>query len=416
MEQDQLKIDVAQDGQIIADDLIRRYDLQKNDIFYISSGQAYSNFVGIVQRGTRILVSIPKHFKKKSDFENYSINQKKKYIRLIMDTINKSVLGLQNSEYDLRKDYISDFALDAYFRIYSYFTQYGLYREEHQEVCPKSGNRVSWKDTLNKSNKLIIKGKLLFSPLYYKKKKSDESFLTECMIFVLNYTKYFLGDFMTLPSISNIANRGVNLSILNNEYVICKLEEILSDTFKDINRQLIRNIIIFLRKLNSMKEKVPNFKFYNYENIWEIAVGKYINDHFKKFCKDKLLFSDNKINNTKKFKKTAFTKYNHVHKDWRLEPDHYYKDEENKVIYIFDSKYYTNINGLNHKQFVYHILISNKNPEYTIIDSLITPTDNESTTELYLKVTNTYLKIDDKPIKIYLTKLNMIKVLDCYTK
>lgn len=416
MEQDQLEIDVAQDGQPINDHLIKHYNLQKNDIFYSSYGDAYINFVGVVQHGTRILISMPKHFKTISEFEAFDINTKKKYIRLIIDSINTSVRGSQNTTSDVNFNFPHDFALDAYFKIYAYFAQYGLYHEEYEEVCPKKGNKISWKETLSKSNKFITKGNLLFSPLFYKKKRGNETLVTECMIFVLNYTQLIFGDFMTLPNTSRITNRGINLSILGNEAVIYKLEEILCTTFKDINKQLIGNIINFLKRVDATKEKVPDIKYYNYENVWEKAVEKYINDRFEKIEKNNMVFSDHQLSINRRFNKEIISSYNLVkkHNNWRIEPDHYYKDRENKTIYIFDSKYYTKLNELNHKQFVYHTLLSNKNPNYKIFDGLIIPTAGSTQTEPYLDVAGAYLSEKGNPFKIYLTKLNMIDVLKNY--
>src|SRR5699024_846015 len=125
---------------------------------------------------------------------------------------------------------------------------YGLYQEDYQEIRPNSGNKVSWRDTLSKSNKFFSNENIIFSPLYYKKRRSNQTLITECMISILNYTQSLLGDFITLPDTSKIANKGFNKNIFNNESVILKLQEILTTTFKDINRQLIRNIIIFLKK------------------------------------------------------------------------------------------------------------------------------------------------------------------------
>ena len=82
---------------------------------------------------------------------------------------------------------------------------------------------------------------------------------------------------------------------------------------------------------------------------------------------------------------------------------------------MLDSKYYTNNKELNHKQFVYHILLSNKYPDYRVFDSLILPTAGKNKKYLYLNVEKSYLRKDNKHIKIYITELNMIDVLKNYT-
>lgn len=295
MTQSLLQIDVIQDGQTIPNGYIDKYNLEKRDIFYPSNGEARSNFVGIVQRDESILISIPKHFMHVSDFKTQSTPEKKKYTRLIMDSINASVLGYQNSSYDSELDTSSNFALAAYFNIYEYFAQYGLYQEDYQEIRPNSGNKVSWKDTLRKSNKFFSNGNIIFSPLYYKKRRSNQTLITECMISILNYTQSLLGDFITLPDTSKIANKGFNKNIFNNESVILKLQEILTTTFKDINRQLIRNIIIFLKKVNDNKLEVVDIKYYSFAHTWETAVEKYLNDHFLGISKDLKLPTSKKL-------------------------------------------------------------------------------------------------------------------------
>lgn len=414
MKPDKLKIDVIQDGQKVKNGIIKQYDLEKNDIFYSSSGVAYSNFVGMVQRGTRILVSIPKHFKSVTEFESTDTKTKIKNIKLIIDTIKTNTLDFQNTTYETNKNFSSEFALNAYFNIYTYFSEHGPYVEELEEISKKNGKIISWKNTLSRSNKFLIKGNLVYSPIFYKKKKKHETLVTECMIFALNYTQNILGDFMTLPNTSNIANRGVDLSILGNEFIIYELEEILCNTFKDINRQLIKNIIIFLKRVNSMKEQIPSFKEYNYEIIWEKAVEKYLNIYWSKI---KIDCGNNNIktsNKNIKFEKKVFSGFNIINHEWKLEPDHFYKDKINKIIYILDSKYYTSINKLNHKQFVYHILLSNKFPNYQVFDSLILPSKGKTGIKDYLDVDKSYLGKGKKHIKIHIIKLNMIQVLKNY--
>lgn len=412
MKLDQLKIDAVEDGQPIKDIVIKEYSLQNDDIFSIK-GTNYSNFVGIVQRGTHILISMPKHFKNMQKFNSSSIKEKRKDIKLIMDSVITSTLNYQNATNDDYQKFYSDFALTAYFKIYTYFSKYGLYNEELDEISPKNGKKISWKDTIHKSNKFLINGDLVFSSIFYKQKRNHETLVTECMIFVLNYTQSILGEIMTLPNTSDIANRGVNLSILRNEAIVRKLEKILDSTFKDIHRQLIRNIILFLKKVNSMNEQVLDIKEHRYDRIWEKAVEKYLNTCYK----SKVVITNTASLDDIKFKKVIFSNFNLAdgYKKWRLEPDHFYKDDDSKVIYMLDSKYYTNNKELNHKQFVYHILLSNKYPDYRVFDSLILPTAGKNKKYLYLNVEKSYLRKDNKHIKIYITELNMIDVLKNYT-
>ncbi len=438
-----LQIDVTQDRQPINEELISRYHLQKRDIVYLKDNKARTNFVGVVQNGPYILLSIPKHFKNINEFKSYDNNKKSRYIKLIMDSIVQSTKGYRNTNYDSNIEIASNIAINAYFNVYQYFVNYGMYHEENSEIKPNHGNKISWKDTFRKANKYITKQGIIYSPLFYKKKKDNETIVTESMIFVINYTYQLLGDYMNLSRNTNIARRGVNKSILGNSAVIHKLQTILSMTFKDIDRNLIRNIIIFLKKANSSKKMILEYKCYDYENVWEKAVHKYLNTCFDKVDeKGNLLFTSSHHLNSK-FKKDPFH-YNEVEKNnkWNIEPDHYYLDTKNKIIYLLDSKYYTKIDELNHKQFVYHILlsnllnnllsnkyldskeysnfkkfdslISNEHSDFKIFDSLIMPTEGNTRTEDYVNIKKEYLFNSNKPIIIHLTHINMIDVLTNY--
>ena len=278
-------VESIQDGKRVGNNIIDTYRLSKNDISYSQKENAYvSNFVGIVLRRNKVLVSLPKHFKLKDEFDALDYDYKKQDIRLIMDSINESKRhGKQDTNYNPDITVNSNFPLNAYFNIYNYFVQYGLYHEEHQEIKPNRGGKISWKDTLRRSNKFISKGNLIFSPLYYKKKSNNETIVTKCMVSIINYTNSHLSDFITLPDNSMLSTRGFDKTIFDEthkKHVIHKLQEILNRTFKDINKELISNIIIFLQGINNNKREVLNIKYYDFQSTWESAVQKYLNDRF----------------------------------------------------------------------------------------------------------------------------------------
>lgn len=415
------KIDVIEDGQRVSDSIVKKYGLNRRDIFYsYKEGSYISNFVGIVQRKKEndLLVSLPKHFRHIEKFKNLDYDTQKKDIRLIMDCINGSIYDVQNSNNDFSKDSSSDFPIEAYFNIYRYFEKYGLYHEEHCEIKPNNGSKISWKKTLKDSVKIIANGNLIFTPIFYQKVRNDETIITECMVSIINHTTNILGDFLTLPNNSRLANRGINSSIFSNNSIVYKLKEILSKTFKDINKELIRNIITFLKWANSIKKKTLSIKYYNFANTWETAVQKYLNDHFDSIDKNNnMVFTDKGSN--KKFTKTNSIYYNSVDKysDWYLEPDHVLIDKSN--VYLLDSKYYTKLENINHKQFMYHILYQNKYPYFRIYDSLLLPTEGHNFSEEYVNVKDEFLpKFRDsskqREITIYITKLNTIEVLKNY--
>lgn len=417
-----LKFDIVQDGETIEQELIDFYKLEPRDTFYSDSGDIKVKFVGIVQQSGNILVSVPKHFGYVNKIKKYNDEKKKKYIRLIMDSIcQNSMDSNDNTDLDPSVDINANFSLSAYYNIYQYFTKYGLYYEKHQQIKPQNGNRISWKDTIKRSQKFISNDNLIFYPIYYKKDKSDENIVTECMIFAINYTTQLFSGLMDLPSNARVANYKVNMDILNIK-VINKLQEILSRTFKDIDKYLIQNIIIFFQNSISSLKKGISIKCYNYAAIWETAVNKYLYEHFDKVEDNKVRFTPlDKVISNKFVKKPVYyntvTKYN----KWYVEPDHLLIDDVNKQVYIFDSKYYRDLKDIDHKQFMYHVLFSNRFSKYTIFDSLVVPYEKESVTEQYVNIASEYLfhpknntKYKMKPITIYLTRLNTITVLKNY--
>lgn len=413
-----LKFDIVQDEETIDQKLIDFYKLEPRDVFYSASGDITVKFVGIVQRGNNMLVSIPKHFDYLDKTKNYNDSKKRKYIRLIMDSIcQSSITSNDNTDFDPSTDINANFSLNAYYNIYDYFNKYGLYYVKHRQISPRNGNKIAWKDTIRRSQKFINDDNLIFYPLYYEINKNDETIVTECMIFAINYTTQLFSGLIDLPSNSRIANHRINMSILNNT-VINKLHEILSRTFKDIDKNLIQNIIIFLKNSMSSLKNGVSIKCYNYEAIWEKAADKYLREHFDKVENNNVIFTplDKVVFN--RFDKKAIH-YNTVVKynDWYLEPDHVLKDHINHRIYIFDSKYYKDLTEIDHKQFMYHVLYSNKYFNYNIFDSLLVPYEEESITEQYVNIDSDYLfrsKNGKKPIIIYLTRLNTIKVLKNY--
>lgn len=415
MSQLKIKIKIVQDGKRIDKSDISTYGLKNEDIYYSKRDKVYkTNFVGIVLRGDKILFSIPKHFNKSDNI--------KEDIHLIMNSITERVYNSQYAQFDPISEVSSNFPIYAYYNIYKYFAQYGLYREERQEIKPNDGNKISWKDTLKRSNKYISDGNLIFTPLFYKKKRNDETIITECMVSIINYTTSLLSNYMTLPSNSKIYNRGINRSIFQNDAIVHRLQEILSKTFKDIDKNLILNIITFLKKANSIKREILEIKCYSFANIWESAVQKYLYDYFYGIDSQGNMIFDKKGPH-KHFVKDKSIHYNSIVKylNWHIEPDHFFKDEKNKIIYLLDSKYYTRIKDINHKQFMYHILYQNQYQDYIIYDSLLMPNEGEDPiTEDYINIKDKYLYTTDSNeksepnyhITIHLTKLNTAKVLE----
>ena len=158
---------------------------------------------------------------------------------------------------------------------------------------------------------------------------------------------------MDLPSNSRIVSRGIdNVFLANAEKIIGQLNVLQSHIFKDADKALVMNLIIFLREANTGLFETEYIKQYDYSNLWEKAVEKYLNGHFAGLNQDghQLLFgTEHSSDEGMRFAKLSDNGYNLAHPGWRLEPDHYWLDEDTGTQYIFDSKYYTKLTDLNHK-------------------------------------------------------------------
>ena len=109
-------------------------------------------------------------------------------------------------------------------------------------------------------------------------------------------------------------------------------------------------------------------------------------------------------------------KYDRQNPKHSLEPDHYYFDELERKLYIFDSKYYVSLKELNHKQIVYHVLFGNLEKANRVYDALIIPTEGPTNTEVHTDIDQDYLEQGGHEIKIFLNKLNTVQVLANYAK
>lgn len=415
-----LKIDAIQDGKPISDKIIHQFELGGRDFRAVYDEKSNkiinrSNFVGIVRKNKSILISLPKHYAKIDAFNSLPYSQKVSEIRLITKSILEFNRNPEYRFYAKQKDIQSDFALAAFYRIYDYYQTYGLYHEERHQLVRGFRGNISWKKTLKRSQKILGGGNLIFTPFYVNKKREDENLITQAMIFAINYTVQLFSDFIDLPDNSGISDRGVDMNILlNKEKVISQLCVLRNQSFKDIDKALLTNLIVFLRQANENSYAGAFIKQYTYANLWEKAVERYLNYHFEGIDDQKLIFSEQKHTQKVGFQKISENNYNLVHPDWRLEPDHYWNDKKNNIQYIFDSKYYITLSDLNHKQLAYHFLFRNR--AASTIDALIMPEEGQTKTDKYVELNDEWLPLADQGISILLTHLHTKDVLKCFVE
>lgn len=418
-----LNIEAIQDGLEIEDrSVIERYRLSGRDLQSGSdkeTGETYSvaNFVGIVAglSGTDLLISLPKNYMNLEDFRKLDYHEKIRHVRLIMANVCRKFDSQWYTRFDRHEDTEGNFAMDAFYRIYDYYLRYDLYKVNKRTIKPGYYGKVAWKDTMNRASKVIDHGNLLLLPMYIKEKQQVENLITESMIFAINYTEMLFGQFIDLPDNSKIAGRGVDARFLNNTKEILNfLYQFRNTIYKDIDKELLNDIIVFLEKLNAeSRDKQHAVKAYRFDSVWEKAVEKYLNDYFGGMKDGKLKYNEEKNAGKKKFSKQVNSGYNRAKPKWSMEPDHYYKHGD--TLYIFDSKYYNDVTKLDHKQLVYHVLYG-RNVQ-VIYDALIIPSSGKTDTEPYVDIpydwecSDESCSDDDGRIVIYLNRLNTIDVL-----
>jgi len=125
---------------------------------------------------------------------------------------------------------------------------YGLYVKDKIFIKPNTGGKVSWNDTISKGNKYSIGGDIVLYPLYYRKKFYFSSFITECMIFAIDYTIEKFRMFIDAdPTGENIPEFDF---VSQSEYVVNTLQLLRQETFRDNELNLIDNFILFFMNFN----------------------------------------------------------------------------------------------------------------------------------------------------------------------
>lgn len=404
-----LKITVVKDGQPIPQNIVKKFNLQIRDYATNLQYDLICDFVGIVRRENEILFAMPKHYMSIESFNKLSLEKKINHIKLILNVVFTYEKNLTYDSFENDKDLKTDFSFEAYFKIYDYFKKYGLFYDKKENIEKGYKGHLSWHKILSSSKKIISHNNLILFPFYVNKRENSTNLITKAMAFAINYTYYVLGDFVDLPNAVQLASWGVDKDMENNSSSVAfQLENLQNKIFKDADKELLNELIIFFRGLSSSKNNATkDFKQYHFNDVWEKAVELYLNDYFLCIHDDNFIF-DSKGSN-KHFKKIALKNYNVVKPHDILQPDHYYLDESEDKQYIFDSKYYTNLHEFDHKQFVYHILLMNR--AAITYDALIVPTSGKTRTQVFVNINASYLPKEFNHIKIYLEHINMTAVL-----
>lgn len=341
-----MKIKYANEGSEIESDTIQKLtSIDYRTTNRKGKNKYYLNFTGIVMNGEELFVSFPKRFK----VNKLTID---KDVKLLFNTIIRHYLDNQNLY--LEQDVIlkTNFPFTAFYAIYGYYKRYGIYKEEIRHTKLGYCGAVSWKETIEKSPKLVSNQGLVFMPLHVKVSKSEEVLISECMIYAIDST---IKKFSTLLKLEGTGREFINTEMFRNtEQILRKLYSLNKRVFKDIHKELLRNLIDFFK--NQATSACFFIKHYTFSNVWEKMVENYLNNHFVKI--DKGLVFDESSTCRNRFTKMVFYP-DSMNPSHYIQPDHYLEKADCR--YVFDSKYYNDIKGVDYKQIAYCFMLSQFN-------------------------------------------------------
>lgn len=356
--------------------------LDKRDTKFVNTSEGEKeilNFSGIIIQNGAILVSFPKHYK-------FSKNDIEEDIRLLFDTIKKHYNDNQKLYFNKSINLKTNYPFNAFFNIYSYYQKYGIYHEEEIETISGYNGKISWKDTIRSSSKIVSKSGILFLPLKVKRVKKRRVLIGECMAYAIDYTIRLFSLFLNLPRVGG--NSLQKNFVENKNFILRELYSSKNEVFKDIHKKLIMDLIDFYERLPG--GGTYYLKHYTFSSVWEKVVENYLNHYFTGIESGKLIF-DEKSNQRNHFHKETFYP-NEANMEQNIQPDHYFVKEGNQ--YIFDAKYYNGLTGINYKQVAYHFFLKNysdKGPEYNVkkykrtYTALILPGNKEQKIHFSLK-------------------------------
>lgn len=395
-----MKINIINDGENITNEFIDKWDIYDLCNYYPNKNTI--NFVGIIIKRNDILMSFPK----KCNLDNETENEKIELIKKILHLFSKEQLnniGLNQNDY-------KNFPIRAYYYILSYFKKYGLYKQREIRYKKDFIGNIDWYKTINAPLKILQMNGIIFYPFIIKSSENVDVFISYCMDLVL-YDAVQYSTF--IEEIYRYKNKYNHLFNISFEVIINELKKIRNNYFKDIEKKLINNLIQYF-EWKSSNLGIFRFITTTFEYYWEQIVMSFLNSNNININNDRIVI-DNKIDNHKFYNQsidsleseTTILKNNT--RQFQVEYDHIKIDDINKEIYLFDSKYYSEVKELNYKQMVYHYNLLSKYKNYKIVNGLILPTSDKYSSRIHID------RSDIDNIKIVEHYLNIKELITDYT-
>lgn len=319
--------------------------LKTNPITGVEMSKEYSwCFVGFVtDNNDDTYIVFPKHYEPGENLEA----EASLLFKVITSFIQKSPHTFYGG-----KDYVSNYPFKAFQGIYDYYEQYGLYCEKESRVRPYKGKKFDVKHTLKNTNYYLVSSEVVAYPFYYRNDVVGFTFLTECMVFAINYSirkfPFLIGHALVDFDIEE------DEFISNTNTIIEYLDSIRQTVFNDRILQLIDDLIEFYSNIRFGGSYY--LKHYAFSSIWEQMVEGYLNRHYNGInpITGRMQLSNDVINRIS-FSKVSFYP-NKADATDRIEIDHYAVDKG--VQLIFDAKYKNYISGIDYKQFAYYVMLN----------------------------------------------------------
>lgn len=305
------------------------------------------NFVGFVTNEVGdLLVVMPKHFDPVDEQADIS---------RIFQLITRSGSGTTNSYFGpaRKPEYISDYPFAAFYAVYEHYRRWGLDTRIDRRFSNSPPGKVDWRRTIQRSSWFPSRSGPFPFPLVYDTGQRLSTFLSECTVFVIEYTLERFGFLLGLSG-TGIVRPDFDLG-LHREYIVATLRLLREQTFRDRAAELIDSLIAFF----DVEQLGGGFAFrhYSFQLLWEDMVLAYLNRHFAGFGPDGgLLLGGRSGNPGVVFEKGHFH-LNAANAAQALEPDYYTVSDDGRSQYVLDAKYYSKVSELNYKQLSYTLLL-----------------------------------------------------------
>lgn len=250
-------------------------------------------------------------------------------------------------------DLDTNYPFGAFFRILSFYQQFGLHFDRVR-VGSFDRGKVNWKKTISNASYLVSDGRAVLFPLYREISVELSHLVTDAMIFSINHTLDIFGAFVEASPVPYKSS--IQPDLQRYPMIVRALREIRASSFNDRLLALLSSLIEFFEQVDCGSGFY--FKSRNFAFVWQSAVSKFMRDNFLTLDEcGAPVFGVNDAPHSK-FANLVVRNINSVIPAQSVDIDHYWFDRDSQIQYVFDAKYYRGVSELNYKQLFYTLLQS----------------------------------------------------------